>query len=165
MRRYVSHVLLLTLIISCSKKNDVERTNFAELTIDGRKFTFDKLEAIIDTSTPGIRCYIRFEDGASNSSLLFKTITGLGRIVDSYQLPGELFPGPSLEYLHLQTYVNRVPGTYLVLNNSLTVIIDKAVNGRMHGSLSGKASCLTCTPYGAEVSITNGEFEVPYSYQ
>jgi DUF1680 family protein len=42
------------------------------------------------------------------------------------------------------------------------VTIDQSENGRMHGTFSGKITCITCTPY-AEVKITKGEFEMPYS--
>jgi hypothetical protein len=67
--------------------------------------------------------------------------------------------------MHLQTYIGRVPATYTLQNNSFNLTIDKSENGRMHGTFFGKMTCYTCVPYGTEVSITKGEFEMPYSYR
>ena len=164
MRCCASLLLLLTSIFSCSKKN-TERINFAELTLGGEKFVFDSLEAFLDTSTQGITCNFRVYDRASNSNMMWETLSGSKWINGTFEHPGELFPGRSVVYLHLQTYINRVPGTYTLQDNSLTLTIDHSENGRMHGTLSGKITCYTCTPYGTEVNITNGEFEMPYSYR
>ena len=164
MRCYACLLLLLTMIISCSKK-DTERTNFAEITVGGQKFVFDSQEAVFDTSFPGsISCEFRFEDRASNSNMVWKTLSGSRRINGAYNYPGELFPGRSLVYLHLQTYSNRVPGTYEPKNDSLTLTILQSENGRMYGTLSGKMICLTCNPYGLEVPMT-AEFEIPHKYR
>ena len=75
------------------------------------------------------------------------------------------FPQDRWCYLHLQTYIDRVPGTYTLDGNSLTLTIDQSENGRMHGTFSGKVICYTCTPYGMVVNISRGEFEMPYSYR
>jgi hypothetical protein len=163
MRCIASFLLLLTIVASCSKK-DPPRTNFSEVTVNGQKFSFDSREAVFDTSTQGITCEFRFDERASNSNMIWETLTASKWIVGTYEYPGELFPGRSLVYFHLHTYVNRVPGTYVPKNNALALIIDQSENGRMHGTLSGKMICYTCTPYGIEVPI-NGEFEMPYSYR
>ena len=156
-------LLLLTMIISCSKKNTA-RTNFAEITIAGNKFTFDSREAIFDTSRQEIACTIRLDDRASNSYMMWKTSSGSKWINGVYEYPGEYFPGRSVVFMHLHTYINRIPSTYAMQNNSFTLTIDQSKNGRMHGTISGKLFCLTCNPYGTEESII-GEFEMPYSYQ
>lgn len=164
MRYCASLLVLLMIIISCSKKK-TERTNFVELTVGGEKFVFDSLEAVFDTSTQGITCNFRVYNRASNSNMIWETLSGSKWINGIYEYPGEQFPGRSVVYLHLQTYINRVPGTYTLQNNPLTLTIDQSENGRMHGTFSGKITCYTCTPYGAVVRITNGEFEMPYSYR
>lgn len=157
-------LLLLTIIAGCSKKNSV-RTNFAELTLGGQKFIFDSLEAVFDTSTQGITCNVRVYDRASHSNMIWETLSGSKWINGVYEYPGALFPGRSVVFLHVQTYINRVPGTYTLQNNSLTLTIDQSENGRLHGKFSGKISCYTCIPYGAVVPITDGEFEMPYGYR
>ena len=164
MRCAASLILLLTIIIGCSKEKP-PRTNFAELTIDGKKFVFDQLDAYCDTSADGITCNFQVTDQASNSTVTWEITSGERRINASYKYPGELFPGRSLVFLHLQTYIDRVPGTYNLQNNSFKVLIDESENGRMHGTFSGTLICYTCIPYGTEVRITNGEFEMPYSYR
>jgi hypothetical protein len=156
-------ILLVSIIISCSKEN-TERTNFAEVTVGGQKFVFDSLEAVFDTSTQAITCDFQIYDRASNSYMAWKTLSGSKWINGIYEYPSVLFPGRSLVYLGLQTYINGVPGTYVLQNNSFTLTIDQSENGRMHGTLTGKMICYTCTPYGAETRI-NGEFEMPYSYR
>ena len=166
MRCCLFFLLLLTIsfTVSCSKK-DKERTDFAELTVGGQKFVFDSSEVVIDTSFQGrISCEFRFDDRASNSNMMWKALTGSKRIIGTYGYPGALFPGPSLEYLYLQTYVNRVPGTYTPKDNAVSLVIYQLANGRMRGTLSGTMTCQTCNPYGLEVPI-NAEFEVPYRYQ
>lgn len=165
MRYCASLLLLLTIFISCSK-NNTKRTHFAELTVGGEKFIFDSLESVFDTSAQGTSCNFRVYNRESNSSMIWEISSGSKWINGTYEYPGELFPGRSVVYLDLQTYLNRLPGTYtLQKDNSLTLTIDQSENGRMHGTLSGKITCYTCSPYGAEVSITNGEFEMPYSYR
>jgi hypothetical protein len=165
MRCCASFLLLLTIITSCSKRTGKERTNFAEVTIGSQKFVFDSLEAVFDTSFQGsISCEFRLDDRTSNSNMIWKTLSGSKRINGMYKYPGELFPGASLVYLHTQTYVNRVPGTYQPKNDSLALTILRSEKGRMSGTLSGTMFCLTCNPYGLEVPI-NGEFEMPYRYQ
>jgi len=164
MRCCGSLLLLLTIIMGCSKKN-ITRTNFAELTLGSQKFVFDSLEAVFDTSSQGIICNFEIYDRASNSYMEWETLSGSKWINGTYEYPGAQFPGRSVVYGHLQTYVNRVPGTYSLQNNSFTLIIDQSENGRMHGTFSGKLLCYTCTPYGDEVRLTNGEFEMPYSYR
>ncbi len=163
MRCCVSIILILTLILSCSKDKP-PRTNFAELTIGGQKFTFNRLEAVFDTSTQGITCNFQIDDTASNSYMAWETLSFSKWINGIYEYPGEPFPGRSVVYLHLQTYINRVPGTYAVQNNSFTLTIDQSENGRIHGTFSGELFCYTCTPYGSDAEI-NGEFEMPYSYR
>ena len=157
-------LLLLTIFTACSK-DKTSRTNFVELTIDGQKFTFDNLEAVFDTSTEQITCNFRFFDNASNSNMILETIRFSKWINGIYEYPGEPFPGRSIVLLHLQTYRNRFPGTYSLQNNSFTLTIDQSENGRMHGKFSGKLICYTCNPYGDIVPLTNGEFELPYSYR
>jgi len=164
MRYYASLLLLLTIVISCSKKN-TGRTNFAELTLGGEKFVFDSLEAIFDTSAQATTCNFRVYKRASNSYMMWETLSGSKWINGIYKYPGEPVPGRSVVYLHVQTYVDRVPGSYSLENNPLTLTIDQSENGRIHGTFSGKITCYTCTPYGDEKSITNGEFEMPYSYR
>ena len=163
MRFCASFILLLTIIFSCSKKHP-PRINFGEVTVNGQKFVFDKLEAVFDTSTQGRTCEFRFDDRASNSYMAWETVTASKWIVGTYEYPGELFPGRSLAYMHLGTYVNGVPGSYEPKVNAVALVIDQAENGRMHGTLSGKMICRTCNPYGIEVPI-KAEFEMPYSYR
>ena len=117
MRCCASLLLLLTIILSCSKKH-TERTNFAELTIGGEKLVFDSLAAVFDTSTQGITCYFQVYNRASNSNMIWETLSGSKWINGIYKYPGELFPGRSVVYLHLQTYIDRVPGTYTLLQNN-----------------------------------------------
>ena len=124
MRFCASLLLLLSIIISC-KKNDTARTNFAEVTVSGQKFVFDKLEAVFDTSTQGRTCEFQFDDRASNSYMAWETLTASKWINGTYEYPGELFPGRSLVYLHLQTYINRVPGTYVPKSNAVALTIDQ----------------------------------------
>jgi hypothetical protein len=157
-------LLLSTIVISCSKK-DTGRTHFAELTLGDKRFVFDSLEAVFDTSTQYVTCQFQLYDRASHSYMEWHTLSGLKKWINgTYEFPGEQFPGRSVTYLHLQTYIDRVPGTYVQKNNSFKLTIDQSENRRMHGKFSGVLICYTCTPYGDEVSIT-GEFEMPYSYR
>ena len=163
MRYYISLVLMLTVIVCCSKKN-TERTNFAEITVADEKFVFDSLKVVFDTSFQPVSCEFRFSDPASNSYVMWKTLSYSKWINGVYKYPGDRYTGRSVSYLYLQTYVNRIPNTYTLQNNSLTLTIDKSENGRMHGTFSGKVFCYTSNPYGAIVNIT-GEFELPYTYR
>ena len=163
MRCCVFLLIVLTIVASCSKKNTV-RTNFAELTLGGQKFVFDSLEAVFDTSTQGITCNVRVYDRVSHSNMAWETLSGSRWINGIYGYPGASFPGRSMLFLHIQTYINFFPNTYTLLNNSLTLTIDQSENRRIHGTISGKITCYTCNPT-VEVSITNGEFEMPYSYR
>ena len=165
MRRCASLLLLLTLIISCSKKNS-PRTNFAQLTVGGQKFEFDSLEAVFDTAAWGMTCNFGIYNRTSNSWMTWETTSGSKWINGIYEYPGQLYPpGRSVVFLQLQTYLNWVPGTYTLQNTSFTLTIDQSENGRMHGTFSGKLFCYTCNPYGAEVRLTDGEFEMPYRYR
>jgi hypothetical protein len=164
MRYCVSLLLLITTIISCSKKNTV-RTHFAELTLGGDKFVFDSLDAVVDTSAQEFSCNFLVFDRASNSYMNWEIISGSKWINGVYEYPGEPFPARSVVYLHIQTYIDRVPGTYTLAGNSLTLTIDQSENGRMHGTFAGKVICYTCVPYGTVVNISRGEFEIPYSYR
>ena len=156
-------VMLLTVIFSCSKKN-TPRTNFAELTVAGDRFVFDSLEAVFDTSTQEINCNLLLFDRASNSNMILETSSGSRWINGDYEYPDGQFPGRGIVYMDLQTYIDRFPGTYVLMNNYFTLTIDQSENGRMHGTFSGKITCISCTPY-AEAKITKGEFEMPYSYR
>lgn len=167
MRGCVFLLLLLTVIIGCSKKNTV-RTNFAELTIGGDKFVFDSLEAIFDTSVYGVRCNFAIYNRATHSSMTWETSSGSEWINGIYEYPGQYYPGRSVVFLDLRTYINWVPATYslqVLQNTSFTLTIDQSENGRMHGTFSGYLICHSCTPYGAEVRLSSGEFEMPYSYR
>ncbi len=166
MRFGILLALSVTLITGCSKKDDPARTNFAELTVSGHKISFDRLEAVVDTSTYATNTELRFEDSRSNSYLLMKTTVGGRQMVKVYENMGEPFPRPTLESLLLQTYINAMPGTYLPTTNSLKVHIDKVENGRLHGTLSGKVACYSCNISGDEKpEVVNGEFELPYTYK
>lgn len=164
MRSCASVLLLLTVIFGCSKKNTA-RVNFAELTVGDHKFVFNHLEAIFDTSTDVFACNVRLDDTVSNSSMNWETLAGTKWINGDYGYPGQQIPGRSIVFMHVQTYIDHFPGTYNLQNNYFTLTIDQSENGRMHGTFSGKMTCLTCVPYGEEVGITNGEFEMPYSYR
>ncbi|MES2647637.1 MAG: hypothetical protein V4717_12220 [Bacteroidota bacterium] len=164
MRCCVFLLILLSFFTACSKNKPI-RTNFAELTVNGQKFTFDNLEAVFDTSTEQITCNFRFFDNVSNSNMIWETITFSKWINGIYEYPGEQFPGRSIVFLHLQTYLNRFPGSYSLQNTSFKLIIDQSENGRMHGKFSGKLVCYTCNTYGDIVPVTDGEFELPYSYR
>lgn len=166
MRSCIFLLLLSTVLISCSKKEKAEqRSNFAEVTVNGNTFKFTTLEAIIDTSHDGNTCNVAVRDTVSNSSMVFETLVGFTKRTEgNYQYPGELFPGPSLVYLHMQTYVNSYPATYTVQNDAFKLVIDEVAKGRMHGTLSGKINCYTCTPYFMLADI-NGEFEMPVTYR
>lgn len=164
MRCCASLLILLTIMMSCSKEKP-ERKNFAELTLGGQKFIFDSMEAVFDTSTQAITCNFQLYERASNTYMMWETLSGSKWINGTYEYPGQQFPGRSVVFLHLQTYIDRVPGTYTLQNNAFTLIIDQSENGRIHGTFSGKLFCFTCTPYGAEVRLSNGEFEMPYSYR
>ncbi|MDP4216191.1 MAG: hypothetical protein Q8927_08315 [Bacteroidota bacterium] len=155
---------MLTIIIGCSKKN-AARTNFAELTVDGKKVVFDSLEAVFDTSAQAIDCNFQVYKRGTGTHMEWETESGSRWINGIYNYPGESLPGRSIVYLHIQNYINNVPGSYTLVNNSLTMTIDQSTNGRLHGTFSGKITCYTCNPYGAEVDISNGEFEMPYSYR
>lgn len=164
MRYCASLLLLFTMIVSCSKKNN-ERINFAEIAVDGKTFAFDSLKAVVDTSSQANQANFTVYDRATNSYLTWETLSGATKWINGiYEFPGQLYPGRSVVFMHLQTYVNRVPGSYSVQNNGLTMTIDQSENGRIHGTFSGKMKCFTCTPYGIEVSI-NGEFEMPYTFR
>jgi hypothetical protein len=153
------------MIISCSKKNTV-RTHFAELTLGSDTFVFDSLGAVVDTSAQEFSCTFLIFDRASNSYMNWEIVSGSKWINGVYEYPGEPIPARSVVYLHVQTYIDRVPGTYTLLDgNSLSMTIDQSENGRMHGTFSGKITCYTCTPYGKVVNISKGEFEMPYSYR
>jgi len=154
------------LFLSCTKKEKAEeQRNFAKVTIDGNTFNFTNLEAVIDTSHDGNTCNVVFRDSISNSNMVFETQVGTTKNPKGeYRYTGGQFPSPLLVFLHIQTYVNRYPGTYTVQNDALILSIDKVANGRMHGSLSGKINCYTCTNYFMLVDI-NGEFEMPVSYR
>ena len=156
-------LLLLTIVASCSKK-DTARTNFAEITLGSQKFVFDSLEAVFDTSTQYITCNFLVYDRTSHSNMAWETLSGSRWINGIYGYPGASFPGRSMLFLNIQTYINFFPNTYTLLNNSLTLTIDQSENRRIHGTISGKITCYTCNPT-VEVSITNGEFEMPYSYR
>lgn len=166
MRCFASLLLLFTIIIGCSKQKS-QRINFVELTVGNDKFVFDSLEAVFDTSTEGITRNFRVYDRASNSSMLWETLSHSKWVNGIYEYPGELFPGRSVVFLHLQGYINRIPALYSLQgnSNSLTLTIDQSENGRIHGTMTGKITCYNCTPYGAVVNLTNGEFEMPYSYR
>ena len=103
-------------------------------------------------------------DRASHSHMSWETSSFSKWITGIYKYPGDPYFGRSVVYLGLQSYVNWVPGSYGI-QNSFTRNIDESENGRMHGTFSGYVTCYTCTPYGAEVPITSGEFEMPYSYR
>jgi len=169
MRLCASLMLLFTITISCSRKN-TPRTNFAQLTIGGQKFEFDSLKAVFDTSAWGMTGNFGIYNRASHSWMVWETTSSSRWINGIYEYPGHLYPpARSVEFLQLQTYLNWVPGTYALqyttLNTIFTITIDQSENGRMHGTFSGKIFCYTCNPYGDEIHLTDGEFEMPYTYR
>lgn len=169
MRFFSILVPMLIVIYGCSDdpEVEVERTDFAEVTVDGKKFSFNRLEAKVikgDVSQGDlwVACELNFADTTTNSYLSFYT-EATYQIVNKY-IAGDLFPTPTVHWLNLQTYFNRMPGTYTMRAFYMTVTIDKDKDSRMHGVLSGKVECLTCPPDSELVSIS-GEFEVPYTYR
>lgn len=166
MRFITALVPVLLIIHGCSDDPEVERTNFAEVTVDGKKFAFNSLEATVKEGdiTKGevyISSEFTFTDTESNSYLTFTTVAD-NRLVNKYKT-GEFYPIPTVSMLHLQTYINKVPSTYVVNVYLVTVTIDKDKDNRMHGSLYGKLECITCS--GNEIVEVSGEFEVPYNVE
>ena len=159
MRHFSVLVLVLACILGCSDDPEVKRTDFAEVTVEGKKFTFSRLEATVNDNG-SISCEVMFEDPKTNSYLNFLT-TSHDRLWNEYKSGGFT---PKIEWLHLQSYDNRVPGTYSLSVYLMTVKIDKDKDGRIHGSLSGKLECSTCLP-GDEIVWVTGEFELPYTNQ
>lgn len=161
MCRHIVLALMLTLIISCSKEPEVERTNFAEITVDGKKFTFDKFEAIVAKGDGYVGIEFTFNNTTSNSHLSFY-LESFSKLVNTYRY-GDRYPTPYISWMHLQTYINKFPETYELIQWGQTVIIDKDKEGRIHGTLSGKITCYTCVPN--KLVDISGEFELAYSFR
>lgn len=174
MRHLFILVLVLMFITGCSEEDVAERTNFAEIAVDGNKFSFNELEANVSKGDLNdgyayVSCEFNFIDTRSNSVLNFfvfyySTNASLVNIYKYNEYYQEYYRYGTLDWLHLQTYFERIPGTYTLKDQLLKVTIDRDKNGRLHGSLSGKLSCATCATVDELVEIS-GEFELPYSDQ
>ncbi|MCB0649500.1 MAG: hypothetical protein KDC49_22680 [Saprospiraceae bacterium] len=154
--------LLLTLIISCSKEPVQERTNFAEITVDGKEFSFDKLEARVSHVDINYGTEITFAQTASNTYLSFY-LNSIHSLKKTYR-HGMLYPNPLISWMNLQSYINNYPETYSANHGEwhrLSVEIDKDNESRIHGFITGKITCSTCNPK-KQVDIS-GEFELQYS--
>lgn len=86
-------------------------------------------------------------------------------MIKVYKNPGEPFPGPSLQSMFLNTYVDGVPSSYFPTANSLKIHIDQVENGRMHGLISGKVTCYCYSNGENKEAEINGEFELAYIYR
>lgn len=167
--RYLSLLLLLTAIITgCKKKTTAERANFLELTVGGKKLSFDiKDTAVLDTVYPSNYWELDIHDNRSPySNLRWVLESGSKWVNGDYGYPGEYYPGRSINYIQLTTYVNGPFASYYLKNvyvNPFSLTIDRSDNGRIHGIFSGKMSCSSCPP-DSVVKITNGEFEMPYRF-
>ena len=148
----------------CSE-DKIPRTNFAELTVKGHKFVFDSMAAVYDSSYQQFAGEFILYNRSSNSEMNLETVSYTKWINGIYEYPGQSYPGKSVNYFALRTYINWVPGQYSLVNNTFKLKIDQSDNGRLHGTFSGKLFCYTCVPYGDTVDLENGEFEMPYSYR
>lgn len=162
MRYPVAVVLLLLWTMGCSKDDDPVRTNFAEIIVDGQKFSFDRFDIVVRKTDPGFRCYFVFDNTATNSNVDFTASSG--KVVNTYRFNGENSPGPGLESMSVSTYVDRMQRLYVLKNGPMLLTIDKARDGRMHGTLSGKITLESGPSYDQEV-LLEGEFEAPYTTQ
>ncbi|HEY6505674.1 MAG TPA: hypothetical protein VIZ28_16980 [Chitinophagaceae bacterium] len=168
MRYFLFLLLLITIIAGCSKKG-IERTNFLELTVDGKKLSFDiKDTAVLDTVYPASFWHFTVYDNRSPYSILnWVLLSGSKWVNGNYEFPGEYFPGRSISYMDLTTYVNGPYEGYSLVNlylNPFKITIDGSDNGRIHGTFSGTVTCNTCATPGTLVKITEGEFEMPYRF-
>jgi hypothetical protein len=169
MRYFLSLLLLITIITGCSKKSTTERTNFLELTVGGKKLSFNiKDTAVLDTVYPNSFWHFTVNDnGSPYSTLEWVLLSGSKWVNGNYEFPGEYFPGRSISYMYVTTYVNGPREGYSLPNlnlNPFNITIDWSDNGRIHGTFSGTVTCYTCATPGTLVKITNGEFEMPYSF-
>jgi len=169
MRYFLPLLLILIIIAACKKKDTPMRTNFLELTVESKKLTFDiKDTAVLDTIYPASYWELYIHDNRSPYSILRWVLDSGSKWVNgNYGYPGESYPGRSINYMDLSTYVNGPNEGYYMNSrslNSITITIDRSDNGRIHGTFSGSMSCSTCAASGTTVKITNGEFEMPYRF-
>ena len=122
---------------------------------------------MLDTVYPGPYWELDIYDNLlPYSNLRWVLLSGSKWVNGNYGYPGEFFPGRSLSYIHLSTYANGPLAGYYLQNeyvNPFSITIDRSDNGRIHGTFSGKMSCVSCPP-DSVVKITNGEFEMPYRF-
>lgn len=169
MRYFLALLLLVMMIAGCSKKAVTERTNFLELTVEGKKLSFDiKDTAVLDTVYPANYWEFTVNDNRSPYSTLRWVLESGSKWVNGiYAYPGEYYPGRSINYMYLSTYVNGPYEGYYMSDrnlNAITITIDRSDNGRIHGTFSGTMSCYTCADTGTFGTITRGEFEMAYRF-
>ena len=163
MRYSILFLSVFGVLLSCSPDKPA-RTNFAEITVNGQRFVFDSLEALYDSSYQQFTGKFRLNERSSNSEMKLETWSFTKWINGVYEYPGRQYLAKEVTYFSLQTYLNRVPGSYSLIENTFKLTIDQSENGRLHGTFSGKLICYTCVPYGDTVELENGEFEMPYRY-
>src|SRR6185295_8734816 len=97
MRHFLFLLLLITIIAGCSKKNTTGRTNFLELTVEGKKLSFDiKDTMVLDTVYPNSFWQFTAYDNRSPYSILhWVLLSGSKWVNGNYESPGEYFPGRS----------------------------------------------------------------------
>jgi len=169
MRYFLPLLLLIIIIAGCSKKDTTVRTNFLELTVEGKKLTFDiKDTAVLDTVYPASYWEFTANDNRSPYSILRWVLESDSKWVNGiYEYTGRYNPGRSINYIYLNTYVSGLYEAYYLDNrnlNTFTLKIDQSDNWRLHGTFSGTMSSSSGAPSGTSIKITNGEFEMPYRF-
>lgn len=169
MRYFLSILLLVTIITGCSKKDSPVRTNFLELTVEGKKLSFDiKDTVVLDTAYPASFWNFSVDDNRSPHSNLEWVLLSDSKWVNGvYEYAGINVPGRSIFHIFLTTYVNGPYESYYVNKydlNTFTITIDQSDNGRLHGTFSGNMTNSSGGISGNIFQVTNGEFEMPYRF-
>ena len=168
MRYLLSLLLLITIIAGCSKNNTTERTNFVEFTVGGKKIEFNiKDTVLLDTVPSHTFWHFSIYNNVSARSYLEWVLLSTSKWVNGdYEYPGGY--QRTINYMNLSTSVTGPMESYYLANlyhNPFKITIDRSENGRIHGTFSGTMTCSSCATPGDFVKITNGEFEMPYSFK
>jgi hypothetical protein len=162
-------LLLVIIIAGCKKKDTPVRTNFLELTVEGKQLSFDiKDTAVLDTVYPASYWEFTAKDNRSPySNLQWVLLSDSKWVNGEYEFPYQYPPARNISYMDLSTYVNGPYESYYLNHQNLnyfTITIDRSDNGRLHGTFSGTMSNSSGATYPTIVKITNGEFEMPYRF-
>jgi hypothetical protein len=155
-------ILLIAVVVitisGCSKSKD-EPTVF-QFTLNGQTYSMDSISAYVDTSAGPVISSVYAADAKTQSNASFLLQASSKMIVGTYSQAAATPTSNILFGFRVVTAGGGTVNTYAVQNANFTVSVFSSSGNRLSGTFSGPISPVNG---GADVTITDGKFNVPFT--